>query len=474
MMPVPSPSIGRRHGAIGRLVLCAVLLLSGFALSTPAQQPAAGPSAPQSPAESDRFALPSTDDGLPGVGPIRRYPWFEKLWRSRRARWAEDAAEDRGAVVLLGDSITQGWNEERLARAFPGVKIANRGISGDTTRGVLLRLDEDVLAIDPAAVVLLIGTNDLEEGATPGMIETNVRLILERLKAHDSRMPIVLNLVFPSSAKMKRPADQIREINRRYLALVRNDPQVIPLETWRLFADADGDAKPSEFPDLLHPNDAGYAKWAAALRPILATYGFVEADADDFTPESGFELLFNGRDLTGWQYRPTSQADRESARRWQASDPEAAEWPFVEEVSDWSGQVATADGRFRVVAGRLVVTTPPGYRKIQQLWHTREVPGDFVLKLEFRATPFADGGLYLRGAQLQIRDYALAGPYTGLARYRPQDWNEIVVTVRGGVAEVTCNGEVIESAFKVPPAGLIGLEGDRGQVEYRRIRISAN
>src|SRR5690606_14316414 len=232
MMPVPSPSIGRRHGAIGRLVLCAVLLLSGFALSTPAQQPAAGPSAPQSPAESDRFALPSTDDGLPGVGPIRRYPWFEKLWRSRRARWAEDAAEDRGAVVLLGDSITQGWNEERLARAFPGVKIANRGISGDTTRGVLLRLDEDVLAIDPAAVVLLIGTNDLEEGATPGMIETNVRLILERLKAHDSRMPIVLNLVFPSSAKMKRPADQIREINRRYLALVRNDPQVIPLETW--------------------------------------------------------------------------------------------------------------------------------------------------------------------------------------------------------------------------------------------------
>jgi hypothetical protein len=70
-----------------------------------------------------------------------------------------------------------------------------------------------------------------------------------------------------------------------------------------------------------------------------------------------------------------------------------------------------------------------------------------------------------------VRDYALAGPYKALTRYRPQEWNEIVVTVKGGLARATCNGEVLEAEMKVPASGPIGLEGDRGQMEYRRIRI---
>src|SRR5690606_27299928 len=222
------------------------------------------------------------------------------------------------------------------------------------------------------------------------------------------------------------------DVNARLRAIAKNDPQILTLDTWTLYADANGDAPAAEFPDLLHPNDAGYARWAAALRPVFATLGLLETDADAFTPEPGFELLFNGRDLTGWGYRPTSQADRESARRWQASDPNAAEWPFVEEATAFTGLTASPDGRFRAIAGRLVVTAPPEGRKIQQLWTTREFGDDFVLKLEFRATPNADSGLYLRGPQLQVRDYRLAGPYKALTRYKPQDWNEIVVTVRGG------------------------------------------
>ena len=65
----------------------------------------------------------------------------------------------------------------------------------------------------------------------------------------------------------------------------------------------------------------------------------------------------------------------------------------------------------------------------------------------------------------------LAGPYEVLEDYRPQDWNEIVVTVRDGVARATCNGELLEAALELPASGPIGLEGDRGQMEYRRIRI---
>jgi hypothetical protein len=122
--------------------------------------------------------------------------------------------------------------------------------------------------------------------------------------------------------------------------------------------------------------------------------------------------------------------------------------------------------------GRLVVTTARRGQKYMKLWTTIPFPRDFTLKLEFRASPNADSGIFVREPQLQCRDFLTAGPYVTLARYRPQDWNEIVITVHGGLAHCTCNGEVIEDAMRVPPTGGIGLESDHGQVEYRRIRIA--
>ena len=458
------------------LIVGACLLASGgFCIFTASQVAASQDAGAEG---ADRFALPATDEGLAGSGPIRRADWFQQLWRERRSAWAKQREQDKGAVAFLGDSITQGWGGG-LGAAFPGMKVANRGISGDTSRGVLLRLQEDVLVLDPAAVVLLIGTNDLDDrprdggasGATPEVIAGNVRLILGALKQHNPRMPVILCQVMPSSASLGRPADRIQALNALFLAAVRNDPQVIPLDTWRLFADANGDAPAAEFPDLLHPNEAGYAKWAAALRPVFATLRLTEATPDTFELEEGFESLFNGRDLTGWGYRPTSEADKEIARKWQASDPNAAEWPFVTEAVSFDGRTASPDGRFVAIAGRLVVTTPPEGRKVQQLYTTREFPEDFVLRMEFRATPNADSGVYVRGPQQQVRDYRLAGPYKDLQRYRPQEWNELEITVRNGVARTTCNGEALEGELKVPPTGPIGVEGDRGQMEYRRIRI---
>ncbi len=454
---MPTATSFRRLGLL-LLTLCVAL---GRAPESRAQAAVAG---------ADPFAIPATDEGLPGAGPIRRYDWFKALWRERRSEWAKAHQNDEGAVVFLGDSITQLWGDA-LPTAFPGVKIANRGISGDTTRGVLIRLQEDVLSLKPRAVVLLIGTNDLDEHATPEIIAGNMKLILTAMKASNPRMPIILCQVFPSAPQLNRSADQIKKVNALYLAAVKNDSQIIPLDTWALFADEHGDAKPSEFPDLLHPNRLGYAKWAAALDPVFATLQFTETEPGPFTPEEGFESLFDGRDLNGWGYRPTTEADKESARRWQAADPDAAAWPFVTERTDFDGKTATPDGRFAVINGRLVVTTPPEGRKIQQLWTTKEFGDDFILKLEFRGTPNADSGVYVRGPQWQCRDYALAGPFTGLKKYKPQDWNELVITVQNGVARATCNGEVLEGELKVPASGPIGLEGDRGQMEYRRIRI---
>jgi lysophospholipase L1-like esterase len=461
---LPEPGHSRRIKIMTYPARIGPLLLSVLTAVAALAQPALSP-----PPDSS-LRIPPTDDGLPGAGPIRRYDWFQKLWLERRGTWAQRVGQDQKALVFLGDSITQGWGDN-LGGSFPGVKAANRGISGDTTRGVLIRLPQDVLTLHPSGIVILIGTNDLEENADPEAIAANLKLILAKLKEHNPKMPIVLCQVFPSSETKKRPADNIKKLNQLYAAAVKGNEQVILLETWPLFANAQGDAKLEEFPDLLHPNQIGYAKWAAAIRPILATLGFLETEPDTFMLEPGFQSLFNGRDLTGWGYRPTSQADIEAAAGWQKSDPNAAAWPVVVKPIEFNGKTVSDDGRYVAKNGRLIVTTPAEGRKIQTLWTAREFPKDFVLKLEFRATPNADSGIFIRGPQLQCRDYPLAGPYSKLERYKPQDWNEVVITVKGGEALCTCNGEVLEAAFKVPPTGPMGLEGDRGQMEYRRIRL---
>lgn len=436
------------------------LAAAAFAQSNP-------PAAPV--ALDPHYAIPATDDGLPGAGPIRRYDWFKKLWQERRSRWATEVQKDQGAIVFLGDSITQGWHDD-LDGSFPELKVANRGISGDTTRGVLIRLKEDVIALNPRAVVLLIGTNDLDEKAYPWTIASNTRLIVDALREHNPKMPVVICAVMPSSHKKNRPAYLIKKINQLVLEATTDQPQVTIVDTWKLFANDQSDAKPEEFPDLLHPNNVGYAKWAMALRPVFATLGLLERENDEFTIENDFIPLFNGHDLSGWGYHATTPEELASVEKWQ-KNLDSPYFPVVKQVTWFDGQTATPDGRYVAKAGRLIVTTPSGGRAIQKLWTKQQFPKNFVLRLQFRATPNADSGIYVRDPQLQCRDYLLAGPYTKLQKYRPQDWNDIEVVVKDGVARATCNGEVLEEAMKVPENGPIGLEGDRGQMEYRRIRL---
>ena len=162
---------------------------------------------------------------------------------------------------------------------------------------------------------------------------------------------------------------------------------------------------------------------------------------DAFVLEPGFEMLLNGTDLTGWHY---------------ANGPE------------FKAQQHASDGRYTARDGRIVVNPGKG---LAQMWTTREFPHDFHLKLEFRAEVNADSGIFLRKPQLQCRDYLVAGPYKDLKKYKPQDWNEIEVIVKGNVATCTCNGEELKFPNELPPTGPIGLEADRGQMEYRRIRI---
>ena len=147
------------------------------------------------------------------------------------------------------------------------------------------------------------------------------------------------------------------------------------------------------------------------------------------------------------------------------------------ETGDASFMYADGDGfHFMDQSTFEQIAVPEGFRegkgpRLRQLYTTKEFPKDFILKLEFRAAVNADSGIFLRKPQLQCRDYLVAGPYKELKKYKAQDWNVIEVVVKDGVAHCTCNGEVLEAAFKLPPTGPIGLEADRGTMEYRRIQI---
>jgi len=163
--------------------------------------------------------------------------------------------------------------------------------------------------------------------------------------------------------------------------------------------------------------------------------------------------LFNDKDLTGWGYRKKS-ADA-----------------IVFESFD--GLTETPENRFFAKEGILTVNPYiEGYvERYGAIWTKKEFPKDFILTLEFRASKNADSGIYLRGKQLQCRDYLLAGPYKALKNYTPQDWNKIEVVVKNNVARCTCNGEILEEALSIPATGPIGLESDLGIMEYRNIQI---
>lgn len=167
-----------------------------------------------------------------------------------------------GRVVFLGDSITIGWKERDQNSFFPGKPYLNRGISGQTSAQMLLRFQQDVIALKPAVVVILAGVNDLAgnsgESSVP-MIEDNLRSMVALAQANGIR--VVLSSVLPainfSWRPGLRPADKVRELNawmRPYAAA----HQCTYLDYYSAMADKDGGMRPGLSKDNVHPTPAGY------------------------------------------------------------------------------------------------------------------------------------------------------------------------------------------------------------------------
>jgi lysophospholipase L1-like esterase/acetyl esterase/lipase len=205
----------------------------------------------------------------PGVGPFNTVlPWFLGNRDGRLASFEKEKAKDQGAVVFLGDSITAKWN---LTQAFPEFKVANRGISGDTTRGMLCRIQDNVLNVHPKAIVYMGGINDFTQQpkGTAQIIASNVRSLLEQVRATSPDTPVLVCEILPSRLAT---AETLRSTNAAVDKVIEGFPNAHRVKTYEAFLNAGGTQNNALFIDGTHPNPAGYAVWQNALTPELAKY----------------------------------------------------------------------------------------------------------------------------------------------------------------------------------------------------------
>lgn len=221
--------------------------------------------APLNAASSGPTPYPTRAADWSGQGAIRV---FDHMNQNRAYFWTQ-REKMQGAVVFAGDSLTGGWRD--LEQAFAGLKVANRGVGGDVSRGLLFRFQEDVLALHPKAIVLLIGSADLsaQQAATDTVV--NLQLMLGMARQQSSNVPVVLCTIPPrNNPQAKVPLAQIADLNDKLRQLAGRHERVYLFDLFRLLAKADGSPDERYFhADQLHINEAGYRVWQTALKPLF-------------------------------------------------------------------------------------------------------------------------------------------------------------------------------------------------------------
>lgn len=180
---------------------------------------------------------------------------------------------DPARVVFLGDSITDGWN---LAQFFPGKPYVNRGISGQTTPQMLVRLYPDVLDLKPAALIILAGTNDIAHNTGPetiAMIEENFQAMTELAQAHGIKVVLCaltpVSDYTPRKQTLQRPPADILKLNawlKDYAAGVHAGFA----DYFGALVDDKGFLRDGYSSDGLHPNAKGYQLLAPVAEAALA------------------------------------------------------------------------------------------------------------------------------------------------------------------------------------------------------------
>ena len=165
--------------------------------------------------------------------------------------------------VMIGDSLTAGANWDEL---FPGIPIKNRGINADTTLGVLSRLDE-ITAGQPAAIFLLIGTNDLPwyEYRHDELILGTYCEILQKIKKDSPTSKIFVQSLLPRG---KRYAKRIVKLND-LLQLLAREESANYIDLYPHFVGEKGELRSELNNDHLHLLANGYKIWQEILTPYI-------------------------------------------------------------------------------------------------------------------------------------------------------------------------------------------------------------
>ena len=244
------------HG--GLLLLLAIASLAGCAVV-----PVPEPGAPTS------LQLATTPAPL-------EESWSVEWWIPRHE--GKLAARDPGIdLVMIGDSITHGWEDPGKAvweRHFAAVDTLNLGFSGDRTENVLWRLEQgEVDGLDPGLVVMMIGTNNTGHRMDPPeVIAAGIRKILGELETRLPGTPVLLLAIFPRGETPDDPMRVNNEQTNRLLEELAAEAGVEYADFNAGFLTDSGVLEAGIMPDLLHPNEAGYEIWAAQLEPWLARY----------------------------------------------------------------------------------------------------------------------------------------------------------------------------------------------------------
>lgn len=216
----------------------------------------------------------------PALEPLDRK---DKWWQDRHA--ANVAAFEKGDIelLLIGDSITHGWDSfpDLYQKYFGKYKPVNLGFSGDQTQHVLWRLDHLPLdKIQPKVAQIMIGTNNIGNtnktgelrGSSPQEAAEGILAIVKKLQKQYPKLQIIVLQVFPRDEK---PDDERRKkveaINTELPALLKGLKNVELVDINAGFLDKDGTLPKSIMPDFLHPNKDGDDYWGKAVQPIIET-----------------------------------------------------------------------------------------------------------------------------------------------------------------------------------------------------------
>ena len=186
------------------------------------------------------------------------------------------AREGDAELLLMGDSITDFWRNADgrfagkpvLDRYFGEWKIANFGIAGDTTQGVLYRLQNgEGEGFDPRAIMLMIGTNNTARNSAAEIAE-GVGAVVLALQRSFPAAKILLLGVFPRGRANDPVRATIASINST-IAKLHDGNRVHYLDIGQEFLDADGNIPADVMSDGLHPSTKGYEIWAKAVEQPL-------------------------------------------------------------------------------------------------------------------------------------------------------------------------------------------------------------